>query len=86
MKMDRILPFARNLLEKAVKPGDIVVDATLGNGHDTVFLAGLVGESEKCTGLMYKKRPLLRVRIDTTAWSFRTSTSFFTKVMRIFPD
>ncbi|MEO2078481.1 MAG: class I SAM-dependent methyltransferase [Bacillus sp. (in: firmicutes)] len=45
MKMERILPFARNLLEKAVKPGDIVVDATLGNGHDTVFLADLVGES-----------------------------------------
>lgn len=45
MKMERILPFARNLLEKAVQPGDIAVDATLGNGHDTVFLAGLVGES-----------------------------------------
>jgi tRNA A58 N-methylase Trm61 len=50
MKMDRILPFARNLLEKAIKPGDIVVDATLGNGHDTVFLAGLVGDSGKVYG------------------------------------
>ncbi|MEH7298835.1 class I SAM-dependent methyltransferase [Neobacillus drentensis] len=50
MKMDRILPFARNLLEKAVKPGDIVIDATLGNGHDTVFLAGLVGDSGKVYG------------------------------------
>ncbi|MFC4801153.1 class I SAM-dependent methyltransferase [Neobacillus sp. GCM10023253] len=45
MKMERILPYARKLLQKAVSQGDIVVDATLGNGHDTVFLADLVGES-----------------------------------------
>ena len=43
MKLDRILPFARLLLEKAVKPGDIAIDCTMGNGHDTVFLANLTG-------------------------------------------
>jgi len=31
------------LLESRVRPGDCVVDATAGNGHDTLFLAGLVG-------------------------------------------
>lgn len=45
MKLERVLPFARRLLELAVNPGEIVVDATLGNGHDTVFLAQLVGEN-----------------------------------------
>ncbi|MGM9925412.1 MAG: class I SAM-dependent methyltransferase [Bacillus sp. (in: firmicutes)] len=44
MKLDRILPFARILLEKCVSPGDIAVDATAGNGHDTLFLTKLVGE------------------------------------------
>ncbi|WP_336881640.1 class I SAM-dependent methyltransferase [Priestia koreensis] len=44
MKLERILPFARTLLQKAVQEGDIAVDATMGNGHDTVFLADLVGE------------------------------------------
>jgi predicted methyltransferase len=43
MKLDRILPFAKKLLEKAISSGAVVVDATLGNGHDTVFLADLVG-------------------------------------------
>lgn len=43
MKLDGVLPFARKLLEKAVSPRDIVVDATLGNGHDTLFLAALIG-------------------------------------------
>lgn len=31
--------------ENAAGEGDIVVDATMGNGHDTQFLAELVGEN-----------------------------------------
>ncbi|MFJ7729525.1 class I SAM-dependent methyltransferase [Neobacillus sp. NPDC097160] len=50
MKMERILPFAKNLLDKAIRPGDVVVDATVGNGHDTAFLAELVGETGKVYG------------------------------------
>jgi 16S rRNA C1402 N4-methylase RsmH len=38
------------MLEKTVKSGDIAVDATIGNGHDTVFLAKLVGETGKVYG------------------------------------
>ncbi|WP_456277926.1 class I SAM-dependent methyltransferase [Bacillus sp. AK128] len=44
MKLERILPFARTLLTKVIEPGDLAIDATVGNGHDTVFLAELVGE------------------------------------------
>jgi predicted methyltransferase len=50
MNIEKILPFAKNLLNKAVKPGDTVVDATVGNGYDTVFLAELVGESGQVFG------------------------------------
>jgi 16S rRNA C1402 N4-methylase RsmH len=50
MKLDRVLPFAKILLEKAVKQGDLAVDATIGNGHDTVFLANLVGENGQVYG------------------------------------
>lgn len=35
---------SHRLISAAVGPGDTVVDATCGNGHDTVFLAQLVGE------------------------------------------
>jgi len=45
MKIEKVLPFAKNLLSKAVKTGDVVIDATVGNGYDTVFLAELVGDS-----------------------------------------
>lgn len=50
MKVEKILPFAKNLLNKAVKSGDVVVDATVGNGYDTVFLAELVGQSGQVFG------------------------------------
>lgn len=35
--------FVHLLVSRIVKPGDFVVDATCGNGHDTFFLADLVG-------------------------------------------
>lgn len=45
-------PLVRNALalsheyaRRIVRPGDLVVDATAGNGHDTAFLAELVGPS-----------------------------------------
>lgn len=39
-----ILPFARKLLTNAIGNGDLAIDGTAGNGHDTLFLAKLVGE------------------------------------------
>ena len=41
---------AAGALEQVVRPGDRVIDATLGNGHDTRFLAELVGESGHVIG------------------------------------
>lgn len=40
-----IIPYAHHLLETTINPGDIVVDATCGNGHDTVKLASIVGDT-----------------------------------------
>lgn len=37
-----ILPFARELMIKYIESGDIVIDATCGNGNDTLFLAQLL--------------------------------------------
>ncbi|WMJ81051.1 class I SAM-dependent methyltransferase [Clostridium sp. MB40-C1] len=41
------LNLGKELCMKKVMKGDIVVDATMGNGNDTVFLASLVGENGK---------------------------------------
>ncbi|MDZ4286649.1 MAG: class I SAM-dependent methyltransferase [Prosthecobacter sp.] len=36
--------WAQLLMADRLRPGDVVADATAGNGHDTLFLAGHVGE------------------------------------------
>ncbi len=36
---------AHLLLQRVISEGDLVIDATAGNGHDTVFLARRAGES-----------------------------------------
>ncbi|MFD1739261.1 class I SAM-dependent methyltransferase [Bacillus salitolerans] len=58
MILDRILPFARTLLTKAISQGDIAIDATIGNGHDTVFLAELVGEQGHVYGFDIQKEAI----------------------------
>lgn len=40
-----IIPYAHYLLKETIQQGDYVVDATCGNGNDTLLLANLVGES-----------------------------------------
>ncbi|WP_070120578.1 class I SAM-dependent methyltransferase [Bacillus marinisedimentorum] len=41
--LERVIPFAHSLLKEALHPGDTAIDATAGNGHDTVLLAELAG-------------------------------------------
>ncbi|UFJ42218.1 methyltransferase domain-containing protein [Brevibacillus humidisoli] len=45
--LPNVLEVARNLIRERVEEGDVVVDATMGNGNDTLFLAQLVGERGK---------------------------------------
>lgn len=43
MNLELILPYVKTLLKSTISAGDQVIDATSGNGHDTLFLAQLVG-------------------------------------------
>lgn len=45
--LKRVIPYAHELIQRAVKPGDVVIDATCGNGHDTVMLCQATGEHGK---------------------------------------
>ena len=48
--LQRVLPFSKYLLKSVIEPGDTVIDATTGNGHDTLFLAECVSESGRVYG------------------------------------
>ncbi len=41
---------AQQYVAQIVRPGDTVIDATVGNGYDTVFLANAVGDTGKVFG------------------------------------
>ena len=44
-----LVKLAHSLVQAKVKHGDVVIDATVGNGHDTLFLLNLVAP----TGVVY---------------------------------
>ncbi len=44
------LAMAHELVKACVQSGDVVVDATLGNGHDALFLANCVGARGRVIG------------------------------------
>jgi SAM-dependent methyltransferase len=50
LRFDLTLEFAQRLMSQAVGPGDRALDATVGNGHDALFLAERVGASGKVVG------------------------------------
>lgn len=49
---------AHALLATVLRPGDIAIDATVGNGHDTLFLARLVGATGKVYGFDIQQQAL----------------------------
>ena len=49
------LSFSHDIIMSTVSKGDYVIDATLGNGHDTLFLADLVGETGRVFGFDIQK-------------------------------
>ena len=50
MAIDSVLEFAHVLVRRATDAGDVVIDATVGNGHDTAVLASIVGPSGRVYG------------------------------------
>ena len=49
MKNYQITSWVHHFLEDHVQPGDICIDATMGNGHDTALLSRLAGKMGKVT-------------------------------------
>lgn len=43
MKIEPSVKYSHTILSQVIKPGDNVIDATVGKGNDTEFMANLVG-------------------------------------------
>ena len=61
---------AQEILKPLIRPGDLVIDATAGNGHDTVFLAECVGPSGKVLAFDVQEAALdsARSRLGKVGW------------------
>lgn len=57
-----ILAMAQQAISKHLQPGDLAVDATIGNGHDTLFLAQQVGKSGHVFGFDIQRIAIERTR------------------------
>ncbi|MDX8129448.1 SAM-dependent methyltransferase [Methylomonas sp. LW13] len=54
-----LLETAHHIVGSYLDPGDVAVDATVGNGHDTVFLAQSVGASGHVFGFDIQRQALI---------------------------
>lgn len=54
-----IINYSHHLLEQTVSLGDTVIDATCGNGHDTLFLSKIVGENGKVLAFDIQEEAIL---------------------------
>ena len=61
---------AQDILRRLIRPGDWVIDATAGNGHDTLFLAGCVGPAGRVLAFDIQEAALAstRSRVGEAAW------------------
>lgn len=69
--------WAEALIRQAVEPGARVIDATMGNGHDTQWLAELVGESGHVYGFDIQLEAVSRTRERLTAAGLEGRATLF---------
>jgi predicted methyltransferase len=62
MSLPSAVGFVNRILAVSVRDGDVVIDATVGNGNDAVFLARLVGPEGRLFGFDVQERAVRKTR------------------------
>ncbi len=57
-KIYNVVPIVRRLMKDYVKPGDMTLDCTIGNGNDTLLLAKLVGPMGRVYGFDIQEKAI----------------------------
>src|SRR5690625_5213196 len=57
-----ILKYEHHLLEKSISTGETVIDATCGNGNDTLFLSNIVGNEGRVFAFDIQKQAIENTR------------------------
>jgi hypothetical protein len=72
-----LLELAQASIHRAVTPGGLVVDATAGNGNDTLFLAGLVGPAGLVLAFDIQPEALEKTRVALEKANLATRVRLF---------
>ena len=67
---------AHAILKAALRPGDTVIDATAGHGHDTVFLAGCVGPGGRVLAFDLQSQAIQSARENVNAAGLSSRVAF----------
>jgi len=65
--LKRVIPYSHALLKEGVAAGDTVIDATCGNGHDTLMLSQCVGETGTVYGFDIQAQALIETKTRLAA-------------------
>lgn len=65
------LSLVHKQLERFIRPGDFIIDATAGNGRDTVFLCGLTGTEGRVLAFDIQRQAVenTRKRLEESGWA-----------------
>lgn len=66
---------AADYMQRTIRPGDVVVDATMGNGKDTLFLAELVGAAGHVYAFDVQEEAVSRTRERVREAGFEERTT-----------
>ena len=58
----RLTELTHTAISKVLQVGELAIDATIGNGHDTTFLARIIGPSGKVHGFDIQADALVKTR------------------------
>lgn len=67
MQRISLVNIAHNLIKEVLHTGDIAIDATIGNGHDTLFLVEQVSPSGRVFGFDIQKAAIDSTRVKVAS-------------------
>ncbi len=71
------LHFSHTLLEEILQPGDHVIDATMGNGYDTLFMAEKIGRTGRVYSFDIQQDALLSTKSKLAEQQLSDRVSLF---------
>lgn len=69
-----VVEFAHHFIRQHVKQGDFCIDATAGNGHDTIFLCELVGENGRVVAMDIQEMAIEHTKQLVKEYDFENRT------------